>query len=400
MTVRTTGRVRTASTVRLALRSDALATSLRVFVLTRILFLLLTYFGVVLFGSVLHGPHPSFLHQLLPRWGQWDTLWYIQIAERGYAWRKAVGTSPTAFFPLYPLLIRGGIDLIHRSALTVALLVSNLCFLAALVYLWKLARWEFDRAVADRTVLYIAVFPTALFFFAGYTESLFLLTTVAAFYYLRRRHWILAGVFVALAGATRVTGILLLLPLAYEYGRDHNFSLRRIDRGALGLLIAPLGLLAFMAYLKWTVGDALAFTQSQVAWQKIFTLELWRGFAASVVQIVTLPPASFYQAHNIINIVLGGLFLILSVVAVRRLPASYILYIAAFWVVTLTSPALAGGYPVPLISLSRYILALFPLFMIMARAGEDRAVNDTYLVLSVGMLAVFTVQFVNGGWII
>lgn len=400
MTTRAARRALPAVRLRTGLPADALRTPLRVFVLTRVLFLLLTYFGVVLFGSVLHGPHPSFLHQLLPRWGQWDTLWYIQIAQRGYAWHKAVGTSPTAFFPLYPLLIRLGTDLTHRSGLTVALLISNLCFLAALIYLWRLARWEFDRAVADRTILYIAIFPTALFFFAGYTESLFLLTSVAAFYYLRRRAWLLAGVCVALAGATRVTGILLLLPLAYEYARDRNFSPRRVDRGVLGLLIAPLGLLAFMAYLQWAVGNPLAFTRSQAAWQKIFTPEIWRGFAVSIAQILTLPPASFYQAHNLINLALGGLFLALSVVAVRRLPAAYTLYIAAFWLVTLTSPALAGGYPVPLISLSRYILALFPIFMLLARMGEDRAVNDTYLVLSVGMLAVFTVQFVNGGWII
>src|SRR5947209_1422546 len=142
-----------------------------IWVLTRVLFVILTYFGVVLFNSVLHGPHPSFVHALLPAWqnpvshGGWDTQWYIDIAQRGYAWKNPAGTTPAAFFPLYPLLIHAVVDLTHRSWITAALLVSNASFLGALLYLWRLVAWEFDGAVARRTILYISVFPTALFFF-------------------------------------------------------------------------------------------------------------------------------------------------------------------------------------------------------------------------------------------
>ena len=89
-----------------------------------------------------------------------------------------------------------------------------------------------------------------------------------------------------------------------------------------------------------------------------------------------------------------------SIAAARKLPAAYGLYLAGFWAVTLTSPALAGGYPVPLISLSRYILALFPVFMYMGLIGSRRSRHDAYLVVSVGMLGLLTVQFINGGWVI
>jgi len=387
--------------------SPAVREPLLVFALTRVLFLLLTYFGVILFNSVLHGPHPSYLHRLLTAWnnplshGGWDTQWYLDIARRGYNWKRAAGTSPTAFFPLYPLLIRAVVIATHRSYLVAALVISNLSFLAALVYLWRLAAWEAGRAVAIRTILYVAVFPTALFFFAGYTESLFLLLTVASFYHLRRREWLLAGLFGALASATRVTGVLLLIPLAYEYGRSHNFSWRRVDWGVLGLVLVPFGLFAFMAYLSWTVGDALAFSHNQAAWQKISTPWLWAGFLETVRQIVVVqPPASFFQAHNLIDGTLGGLFLVWTFFAARRLPASYTLYSVAFWLITLSEPAMAGGYPVPLISLSRYILALFPIFLYMGMLGRHRAFHDTYLVLAGGMLALLTVQFIQGGWVI
>lgn len=374
-----------------------------VFAITRALFILLTYFGVILFNSHLHGPNPSFLHALLPAWNnRWDTEWYIDIARRGYAWKKAVGTSPTAFFPLYPLLIRIGVMLTHRSYIVVALAVSNLSFFAALIYLWRLTDWELNAAAARRACLYMAAFPTALFFFAGYTESLFLLLTVASFYHLRHRQWLLAGAFGALASATRVTGVLLLVPLLYEYSRSRNFDWRAAEwRGIIALAAVPLGLLAFMWYLHVAVGDALAFTHYQAGWQKAFTLRLWAGFLESFRQMLVVQPwASFYEAHNVINVTIGLAFLVCTIGAARLLPASYTLYLAAFWLVTLASPAIAGGYPVPLISLSRYVLSLFPIFMYLGRAGRSRTFNDTYLVLSTGMLAVLTLQFINGGWVV
>jgi hypothetical protein len=370
--------------------------------------LVLTYMGVILFSNALHDPqHPSYLHSLLPAWANakshgWDTQWYTDIARRGYAWHKAAGTSPAAFFPLYPLLIRVGVVLSHRSYLGVALAISNLAFLGALQVLWRLARWEFDADVAWRTVLYIAVFPTALFFFAGYTESLFLLLTVASFYSMRRHYWLLAGCMGALASATRVTGILLMVPFVYEYARDANFSPRRMARfGALGLPLIPVGLLAFMLYLRRTVGDALAFAHYQAAWQKVFTWKLWEGAWQSLREILRVqPPASFFEVHNVINLVALILFLGSTILAARFLPASYVLYLTAFWLVTLTSPAIAGGYPVPLISMSRYVVTLFPVFMVWAVIGARRALHDSYLVLAPALLAVFTVQFLIGGWII
>jgi hypothetical protein len=106
------------------------------------------------------------------------------------------------------------------------------------------------------------------------------------------------------------------------------------------------------------------------------------------------------EAHNVIEVTLGGLALVGSVLAARRLPAAYGLYLIAFWLVTLTSPAIQGGYPVPLVSLSRYVLSLFPFFIWLGIQTGSRAVEETYLVLSVGMLALLTVQFLNGGWVI
>lgn len=389
--------------LRTAVRAPGVREGTAVWVLSRALFVLLTYFGVILFNSVLHGPHPSFFHQFLPAWGsRWDAVWYENIAQRGYDWRPpGVQTSPAAFFPLFPLLVHvvGGIT--GRSYATAGLIISNLCFLGGLIYLWRLADWEFGRQAASRTILYISIFPTALFFFAGYTESLFLLLTVAAFFHLRRGDWLIAGVLAGFASATRVTGILLAVPFIYEYARSVNFSMRRLDARVLSIALVPCGLLAFMAYLQVVVGDALAFTHSQAGWQKAFTVRLWAGTLESLRQVLLVHPhASFFEAHNLIELWIGSLALVLTVYAARRLPAAYTLYSAAFWVATLSNPAIAGGYQVPLISLSRYVLTLFPIFMYLGMLGARREVHDAYLVLSVGLLSLLTVQFINGGWVI
>lgn len=389
---------------RAMVRSWDIGMPVGVWVLTRLLFLGLTYFAVILFhgSGLFQGGHPSLVHQFLPSWGaRWDTAWYTEIAQRGYDWKRAAGTSPAAFFPFYPLLIRIVVEGIHRSYPLAALLVSNLACLVALIYLWRLASWELGRSTASRSILYISIFPTAFFLFAGYTEALFLWFTVASFFHLRRGDWIAAGSYGALASATRFTGVLLIVPFLWEYGSSCNWSWRRADWGSLGLVLIPSGLLVFMLYLQLTLGSPLAFTGAQTSWQKTFTWQLWSGIVESLRQIFSVQPvASFFEAHNILNLGIGVLFLVWSVLAARRLPVAYGLYMAAFWVITLASPATAGGYPVPLVSLSRYVLVLFPVFLYAGIIGEKRMYHDSYLVLSAGLLALLTVRFVTGGWVV
>ena len=63
------------------------------------------------------------------------------------------------------------------------------------------------------TLLLLAVFPTAVFFGAPYSESVFLLLAVGAFYAARTDRWAWAGTCAAAAAATRSAGVLLMLPL-------------------------------------------------------------------------------------------------------------------------------------------------------------------------------------------
>ena len=120
----------------------------------------------------------------------WDGLWYKLIAEESYG--EHLNTYP-AFWPLFPWLMNLGSDVFGVATETAGWMIANASFLVAFVLLYRLVLLDFDRTVARRTIIALAVFPTSLFFSAVYTESLFLLLAVGALYAARRGSWFTAG---------------------------------------------------------------------------------------------------------------------------------------------------------------------------------------------------------------
>lgn len=375
-------------------RSDVLA----LFVASRISFLVLTYLGVVLIhdARILGTPHVSFTLPLMDHWFHWDSMWYIQIARHGYAWSGFTTQSPLAHFPLFPLLIS---DLTLTTALPdklIAMLLSNGCFAAALLILHRLCRSEFaDPGVAWRAVLYLSVFPTALFFFAPYSESLFLLLELAGFDAMRRGRWRLAALWCGLAAITRPPGVLLALPFAWEYMAHHRWRLRSIRADAAGLLVIPAALAGYMFFQFRVSGDALGFVHHAVDWQRGVALP-WQPIADSIGVLRAAPAYSFFQAHNLIELIGVAIFVVLLVYGRRRVPISFSLYAVACLLLVLITPTHTG---LPLTSVSRYLAAIFPAFIILAVAGRHTIVHNVYMSIAPGLLALFTVIFLNGGWV-
>jgi Mannosyltransferase (PIG-V) len=234
-----------------------------VFAATRVPLMLIAPLAAIVIGQR-QGHHFSPEHGvLLDVWGRWDAEHYLSIAAQGYH------GNDVAFFPLYPFAIHV-LGALVGDHLIAGLLISNLAFFAALGYLYALAKLEFgEHAAAFHAIFYIAIFPTAIFFSAVYTESLFLLLTVASVYYARRGNYITAGVFGALASMTRVEGVLTALPLAYEVWR--GWVERRgttLARGIVGLALVPAGLFAYMFYLYALQGDPMAFSHVQATWNR------------------------------------------------------------------------------------------------------------------------------------
>jgi Gpi18-like mannosyltransferase len=146
---------------------------------------------------------------------RWDTFFYYTIATDGYSWDAAAFRHyNVVFFPLYPVLMRWGGAALGGHPLVAGLIISLVAYAGALVLLYRLALLELGDDYAWRVILLISTFPYALYFSAVYTESLFLLLTVGAFYAMRRGRLGWAALCGLAAGLTRPNGFWLALPLA------------------------------------------------------------------------------------------------------------------------------------------------------------------------------------------
>ena len=350
-------------------------------------------------------PFDGLTDDLLSPLARWDSTWYLGIADHGYE-----GGLDTAFFPLYPLLVRALVaPFASEGALLVsAYVVSLACFLGALLLLQRLVELELGRRVATATVWLLALFPAAVYFGAPYSESVFLLVSVGAFYAARTERWAWAGVLAAAASATRSAGLVLLVPLVLFW-----LESRPRPASALAWLgLAPLGVAGYALYLGLDHGDALAFVDAQEAWFRDFAgpfVGVWDGTSAAwdgVRQLVSGSSETVYferaggdpYATARLNLMLF-VFLMFAAVGVvgafRRLPRAYGAY-------ALAALALPLSYPVdpqPLMSLPRFIAVLFPLFVWLALACEERRRTVPVAVVSAAALTLFTVRFASWEWI-
>jgi hypothetical protein len=348
---------------------------------------------VILFdpGSVTR-PFGPVGNALVAPLARWDSVWYLAIANDGY---PADDPRRTAFFPLYPLLLRAA-DAVVGHPLLAGALVSLACFAFALPLLHRLAALELGLPAAREAVWALALFPGALFFSAVYSEALYLLLSVACLYAARTGRWAWAGAAGALGAATRSTGVILVVPLAVMWLASAGEGPRRA-RDAAWIGLVPLGLAGFCAALALGGGDPLAPMHVQDVW--------FRHFAGPFVGVWDGARAAWDGLHHPgdpasrANVVLCGFLLAavpLVVVVLRRLPAAYGAYVLASLAVPLSYPV----GPQPLMSLPRFLAVLFPLFMAlgawMAEGGGVRRV--AVLGPSAAGLAVATAVFATWHW--
>ncbi len=375
---------------------NALKKALPVYILTHIVFICLTYLSTLFsLGNFSATVLP--LHTLVNDWFRWDSGHFTSIATIGY-------DQPfrTAFFPLYPML-EAALSLVTHNPFISGLIVSDIAGLAMLTVLYRLVLEDFDADRAARTVLYLAIFPTAFFFAAAYNESLFLLLAILSFYYMRRGQWWLAGLVGFLASLTRSAGLFLLVPFAYEYLRQHDFQLKsmRLDVIAGGGM--PLRIFAFGVYCYYRFHDFLAFSHAQANWHRSLHGP-WHGlFDSFYVIILHRSILSFDSIHNVIDLTAGLIMLalvVLSFVGPWKFPRpllSYALYGAAVYLFLLVFPS-DGTFPLQ--SLSRLVLELFPAFIVLAAIGKKEQFNLYYVVLSICVLSFLLLQFLTGGWVV
>jgi mannosyltransferase PIG-V len=338
---------------------------------------------------------------------RWDAHYYLGIAADGYRPDVEALRGARAFFPVYPLLVRGlGGFASTGAAAIAAIAVSLAAFAAGLRLLHRLAALELDRRTADAAVLLLAFAPVAFFFSAPYTESLFLLLSVGTFLAARTGHWALAGAAAGLASGTRPTGALLILPLALLYlygprtdGRPRPARHRLLPRyplrpDVLWLALAPLGLVAYSLYLRDSVGDALAWQHIQPLFGRTsfeWPTESLRQAAEAAFHAVKGDGPDAYRGPILLETAYLGLTLAGIAGAFRRLPFAYGAYATAAFLLAIASPA----YVEPLRSLPRLMLPVFPIAIWLGAWTESRRITRPVVVASALALAGLTAAFAS-----
>jgi hypothetical protein len=356
---------------------------------------------------------------------RWDSVWYLTIARYGYAHIR----ERMAFYPLYPALIHV-LAWVTRSDLVAGVLISLVSFAVALVLLHRLVSLDFDQEIANTTVILIAFCPVSFFFSAVYTESLFFARSIGAIYAARRERWLLCGVLGFLAALSRNGGIALIIPAALIYfyapreapltrwgaagaqGVRRLLPRHRLRAEALWLLLIPVGLSAYLAYLGIRYGDTLAPFRVESIWYRHTTFPLttvWHGATQAwdgLRQLVQGPVPPYRvtdYAQSVISAALQDiylfLFLVLGVIGMIgvlwRLGATYALYTLALLVLSLADPVSLQ----PLASLPRYELMIFPLFIWGAQWLTRRNLVGYAIPALAVLLGVFTVEFATWRWV-
>jgi hypothetical protein len=346
---------------------------------------------------VWHRPVPA----PLEIWARWDSEWYLLIASEGYAVGETLAelglpyskNAAAGFLPLYPTLIRVLSPVFGSVAAGV--IISNVCLFISLVLLDRLVRLETGTEAGGSAALAactaLLLHPSSLFLSAVYAESLFLMLSIGVFLGARTGRFGMAGVLGGLAAVTRPFGVLLVLPLAWEWwkarGEDDETTKKnaRLLSG-LWILLVPAALVGFMLYTRSVFGDPLALLHRQ---------EKWRGGLSGPWQAFI----RWWEAGPVVHGVHGSTFeLIIALVCLamlavmaRRLRPSYTIYAASAVVLALGST---------LWSFSRLTLTLFPFFVLVGLAWmRGRRCLPTFYAFIGGVVGSFLmVLFANWWW--
>jgi hypothetical protein len=372
-----------------------------IFLSTRLLIFVTAYLGNVLLAStppfryVDFGPDPPILGLL----SKWDSEWYLLIASKGYYFNGSQ-VSPVVFFPLYPALMRAFNVVLNNFYLS-GYLISNASLLGGLILLYRLAEEIYaDPATARRAVLYLCIFPSAVFFSAIYSESLFFFLAIGCVYFARSHRWWLCALFGVPLTASRMLGVLVLLWVLWEWLLAMGWSWRRplalpswqtFRRQAAGLaamLLIPAGLLAYVAYLWRTFGDPLAFLTAEQGFRN-HLVGIWNVLRTYGDVIHNQPNSPVLMMYTLGLVLLVALLAALPLIA-RRLGLGAVLF--CFGVAAIHSSTTLGALP-------RYLLPLFPFCLVLAGAAARRPWLDQALRVTFAMLlAVFTITFTNFGY--
>ena len=332
-------------------------------------------------------------------YARWDSPRYVAIAREGYRPDDGPADDRTAFYPVYPLLMRAvhaiavaplGLDdwapggrADAGYALAGMIVSAGMSLLAAL----GMHALAWDRLGADaawRATFYLLIFPSALYMAQVYTEATYLALSLGMLAALYRRRWAIALPLIVVATLTRAVGLFLVLPFAAVWLRDWWNGVRPPRWALAGVLAPPL---AWLGWNRWSASPGV----DPVAVYPSFNREgpRLRGLLDLVGDVLYI-----FQEPNAVHVALdlamalGGIALCL--VALRREPG-----LALYGLAAIALPLSSGQ----LTSMSRYVLAATPVFLVLARAGQRPVFDRVWTMISLIWFALYVVLYVHGFWL-
>jgi Gpi18-like mannosyltransferase len=363
---------------------------IKMFLVSRLGLFLLAYLSLILIPVVIgEGFWRAFPHNLfLDGWSRWDSGWFIDIAQNGYSNVVQNVYLNTAFFPLYPMLVKGLQYLVQNYSIS-GMLISNICLITANVILYIIINEKYGPDIAQKSTLLLLFNPFSFFFSAVYTESLFLLAAVLVFHFGQRKQWLPAAICSAAAGATRLVGIITVLPLLFFYFESIGFKWRNLKANILWIAISLIGPGGYVAFQAIRFGDPFLFIRSQNApgWKEGVNLLS----ALDAIRLSTSWSALKTGQIPVIYLIQILAFIIgLSVlIATRRK------LLPAWWIWAFVTLLISFSV---WISVGRFMIVIFPLYIGTAMLFKNKLFN-TILYISIMLLSLFTILFTHWYWV-
>lgn len=327
-----------------------------------------------------------------------DASSYLGIAENGYV-TEGDARFHIVFFPFFPNLIRV-VQAFVGNYLVSGFIVSNITSIVAALVAYELAALDMHRKNAMRVVKYIFIFPAAFFFFIPMTEALFLTLSLMCLYFVRKKEWLIGCLCGALAAYTRSPGVLLIVPVAIEFGRDlmGNYKLlskkvfiHRIISAVCFLAIISTGLLAYLFINYHVTGNAFQFSIYQREhWSQRFYL-----FFDTVRYQMEYAVGTFKSgdSRSFLGLWLPNLIAIFSALIImfmgaKKIRPSYTAYFIVYFAFVVGATWL--------LSAPRYLLVAFPLAFAAVAITEEKSKDAILTVVSVAGSLLYLAMFVAG----
>ncbi|MDQ3964656.1 MAG: hypothetical protein M3277_12220 [Actinomycetota bacterium] len=357
---------------------------------TRLAFFIAAYAATLLFTTT---PGATSAEGFLNIWERWDARHFLVAAEHGWGGPEAIGARTAAFFPLYPLGIRG-LAALGITPILGALAISTAASVVATAFLIKLADRDVGAGYGRRAALYLLLFPTAVFLVAPYSEALFLAGAIPAFYFARRGRWLTAAFPLMVATSTRFAGVFVIAGLAVELAVQlwHRRAERPVGLardGVATLVLAALPVVAFGLHLQATRGSFFQFREDQlVGWGRDFVSPI-QSFLATWNTRIGGYEANWIFAWRIeILAALAGV--LFTVWALVKKEWGYATYMGIFMAVLMTS----SWY----FSIPRMLLTLFPAVVFLTEFAKDERRHELILLVFAPIATMGVIVFTRGAW--